>query len=103
MAQELGHDIRRPVQHAQRRQRGRPDARLPIAARMTRFGDGTFGSGTFGEPVPVDYGPTFPPVTQGGPPWWSKYVDLVVELGVGTHTGNVTVAQWDGARWDNAA
>ncbi|HKE67383.1 MAG TPA: hypothetical protein VKB59_22480, partial [Micromonosporaceae bacterium] len=37
----------------------------------------------------------------GALPWWSRYIELTVELGLGTaNAGGSTVAQWDHARWD---
>lgn len=42
----------------------------------------------------------------GGPPWWTKYVDLEVELGIGTTVNKNVVARWSAmptvnrAHWD---
>ena len=37
------------------------------------------------------------------PPWWADYVELTVELGIGTHTNVETVGRWDRAEWDDDA
>lgn len=37
------------------------------------------------------------------PPWWAQYVQLEVELGIGTTVNTNTVGVWDTSKWDDAA
>src|SRR5262245_2803714 len=39
---------------------------------------------------------------RGAPPWWSQYVELTVELGIGrSNEGGATVGSWDRSRWSH--
>ena len=38
---------------------------------------------------------------HSAPPWWTAFVELTVELGIGG-SGDTAVAQWDRATWDDA-
>jgi hypothetical protein len=67
------------------------------AVRVT-FGEGTFGAGTFGAPVAPPI-----PAEHGAPPWWTEFVLLEVQLGIGTTVNENVVGRWDTAQWDDAA
>lgn len=40
-------------------------------------------------------------VADERPPWWTQFVQLSVELGIGATTDTGTVGRWDTAHWDD--